>query len=126
MPLNIVFWRPQNRSRLKPYYQNTITAVKEFLKPRNSDCISNLGRVAFTGQLVVFADSLPADKNSRGAKSLPIAKNQVVSTGPNFIHPPPPNPENTLEPCRGGGKKGGGVYKILLGGGFNITPPPSP
>ena len=29
MPLNIVLLRPQNWSRLKPYYKSTITAVKE-------------------------------------------------------------------------------------------------
>ena len=34
MPLNIVFLRAQNWSRLKPYYQNTITAVKEFRRDR--------------------------------------------------------------------------------------------
>ena len=28
MPLDIVFRRPQNWSRLKPYYESTITAVK--------------------------------------------------------------------------------------------------
>ena len=28
MPLSVVFLRPQNRSRLKPYYQSTITAFK--------------------------------------------------------------------------------------------------
>ena len=28
MPLKIVLWRPQNLSRLKPYYKSTITAVK--------------------------------------------------------------------------------------------------
>ena len=28
MPLNVVFLRPQNWSRLKPYYQSTTTAVK--------------------------------------------------------------------------------------------------
>ena len=28
MPLKFVFWRPKNGSRLKPYYQSTITAVK--------------------------------------------------------------------------------------------------
>ena len=28
MPLNIVFLKPQNWSRLKPYYYSTITAVK--------------------------------------------------------------------------------------------------
>ena len=28
MPLNVVFLRPQNWSRLKPYYESTITAIK--------------------------------------------------------------------------------------------------
>ena len=28
MPLKIVFWRPQNWSRLKPYYYSTSTAIK--------------------------------------------------------------------------------------------------
>ena len=33
MPLNVVFLRPQNWSRLKPYYSSTITAVKGFREP---------------------------------------------------------------------------------------------
>ena len=37
MPLKIVFSRPQNWSRLKPYYQSTTTAVKVliFRKTKN-------------------------------------------------------------------------------------------
>ena len=34
MPLKILFLRPQNWSRLKPYYQSTITAVKDAKVPR--------------------------------------------------------------------------------------------
>ena len=37
MPLKIVFSRPQNWSRLKPYYSSTITAVKDFLSLLNPD-----------------------------------------------------------------------------------------
>ena len=32
MPLNIVLLRPQNWSRLKPYYESTITSVKVNIK----------------------------------------------------------------------------------------------
>ena len=38
MPWNILFLRPQNRSRLKPYYSSTTTAVKVFGRGQNTVC----------------------------------------------------------------------------------------
>ena len=45
-------------------------------------------------------------------------------TGPNFIHPHPPTPENTLLGV--GGVSRGGGYKIPAAWGLKIYPPPLP
>ena len=47
-----------------------------------------------------------------------------IFTGPNFLHPHPPHPQNTLLGV--GAYERGGAYKNPAAGGSNYTPPPPP
>ena len=66
MPLNIVFLRPQNWSRLKPYYYSTTTAVKVFYFPANFFVFSGFG------PLSILCQGRPGSRASR-QMAAPIA-----------------------------------------------------